>query len=280
MNTIRFPGINLKLNISKTAFNFCGIKIYKYAICIIIGAAIGLLVAFINSKKIKLDFNEILEKFIYTFILGIIGARLYFVLFKFSYYKNNLLQILNLRDGGLAIYGGLILGATFLIISYSKNKEKLLNILDMCAPSVIIAQSIGRWGNFFNIEAYGYETKTFLRMGINTLNGYIEVHPTFLYESFACFIIFIILEIILYKRKIKGQVAITYCLLYSFIRFFIEGLRADSLMFLGFKISQIISIILFIISFVIIVLLSRKMSYEKQGKYWYFIDFAVTICYF
>ena len=104
-------------------------------------------------------------------------------------------------------------------------------------------------------------------MGINTLNGYIEVHPTFLYESFACFIIFIILEIILYKRKIKGQVAITYCLLYSFIRFFIEGLRADSLMFLGFKISQIISIILFIISFVIIVLLSRKMSYEKQGKY-------------
>ena len=125
----------------------------------------------------------------------------------------------------------------------------------------------GRWGNFFNIEAYGTETTSFLRMGINTINGYIEVHPTFLYESIATLLIFIVLEIILRRRKYKGQVVITYCFLYSASRSVIEGLRVDSLMIGAFRVSQILSIIVLIFSLILIVKNSRKMSYEKTNKY-------------
>ena len=266
MNIVKFPGINLELKISRVAFSIFGIEIYKYAFCIVLGTIIGLIVAKINSKKMEIEFEEIIEKFIITVIIGIIGARIYYVLFKFEEYKDNILQILNIRDGGLAIYGGLIFGLLYIILSYYKDKEKLLDILDLSAPSVVITQCIGRWGNFFNVEAYGSETKSFFRMGINTIKGYIEVHPTFLYESIACLLIFIFLEILLNKRKFKGQIVTTYGLLYSFIRIFIEGLRTDSLMFLGFRISMVLSLIIFIISFAVMVKLSRKMSYEKPSK--------------
>ena len=248
MNNIKFPSFNLELNISSIAFTIFGISIYKYALCIVLGTIIGLIILKINIKIIKFDFDEILERFIITIIIGLIGARIYFVLFKFEDYKRNLLQVFNFRDGGLAIYGGVIFGVLYLFLVYRKNKYKLLDILDLSAPSFAIAQSIGRWGNFFNCEAYGIETTSFLRMGINTLNGYSEVHPTFLYESIATLLIFIILEILVKKRKYKGQVVNTYCFLYSIIRIGIEGIRTDSLMIGTYKVSQILSIIIFIVS--------------------------------
>ncbi len=267
MNLIKFPSINLELYTSKIAFSVFGIGVYKYAICIVLGAILGLIFLMINSKIINYKYEDLIEKYVVTLIIGIIGARVFFVLFRFDDYKNNLLQILYIRDGGLAIFGGLIFGFLYLFLTYRKDKDKLFDILDLTAPSVSIAQCIGRWGNFFNIEAYGTETTSFLRMGINTINGYIEVHPTFLYESIATLLIFIVLEIILRRRKYKGQVVITYCFLYSASRSVIEGLRVDSLMIGAFRVSQILSIIVLIFSLILIVKNSRKMSYEKTNKY-------------
>ena len=267
MDIVRFPSFNLELNISKIAFIIFGIKIYKYAICIIIGIVLGLIIAKINSKKSSIKFDEVLEKSIFTIIIGIIGARLYFILFNYNYYKDNLISIINLRDGGLAIYGGLLFGALYIFFRYYKEKEKMLEIFDILVPSVAIAQCVGRWGNFFNIEAYVYETSAFFRMGIFEGQNYIEVHPCFLYESFFTFVIFLILEILISRKKYNGQIFLTYCLLYSGLRAIIEYYRADSLMIGTFKVSMILSIVIFLVSLTIIVIMSRKMSYEKQGKY-------------
>ena len=246
MNTIYFPSINLRFEISKIAFSIFGIPVYKYAVCIVVGMIMGLIVCKINEKRFEIKYDFILESFIFTLVLGIIGARLYFVMFNLKYYSS-LLKVLDIRDGGLAIYGGLISGAVFLVIHCKKRKIDVLNFFDYIVPAVAIGQAIGRWGNFFNVEAYGYQTKSIFRMGITTLEGYMEVPPTFLYESICTFIIFIILEIMQKNIKFKGQIFYMYCILYSATRFLIEGIREDSLMFCGFRISQVISVSIFII---------------------------------
>ena len=163
--------------------------------------------------------------------------------------------------GGLAIYGGIIGGVATVLIYCKIKKINPLNITDCIAPGLAIAQSIGRWGNYINIEAYGYETNSFLKMQI--IEGGITkyVHPTFLYESICTFIIFIILTKLCQKRKFTGQITYMYIICYSFIRFFIEGLRTDSLMLFNCRISQILSLLLFI-AFVVIMI--YKETKHKQ----------------
>lgn len=251
MNIIEFPGINLKLEISQIAFSIFGIDVYYYAICIVTGIIVALILARFSREKFDINFDTVLDNMIIGLIFGIIGARLYFVLFNLEYYSKNILQIFNLRDGGLAIYGGLILGAIIIILNCKKKKIDILNFLDYITPFIAIAQSIGRWGNFFNIEAFGSKTSSFFRMGI-VINEYIEVHPVFLYESVANFIIFCILRRLQKNRKFKGQILLMYCLLYSGIRTLLESLRIDSLMLFNFRISQILSIIIFFISIFIL----------------------------
>ena len=303
MNIIYFPSIKLKLNISKIAFSIFGITIYKYAICIVVGMIVALVICKINEKKYSYKYEDILHVFMFSIIIGIIGARLYFVIFNLKYYSSDLLNIINIRDGGLAIYGGLISSGVYIYCYCKRRNINTLDFLDYIIPSVAIAQSIGRWGNFFNVEAYGYQTNSLFRMGIFSADGYIEVHPTFLYESIATFIIFIILEIMQNRKKFdrnnrndwndrnegndrnfgndmndgnkgnegkerngrddknegkegngrddknegkEGKIFYTYCILYSFVRFFVEGLRSDSLMLLGFRVSQIVSLVIFI----------------------------------
>ena len=260
MNIIEFPGINLKLEISKIAFSMFGIDVYYYSICIVTGIIVALLLARFSKEKFDINFDTVLDNTIIGLIFGIIGARLYFVLFSLEHYSKNILEIFNLRDGGLAIYGGLILGATTIIINCKIKKIDILNFLDYIIPFVAIAQSIGRWGNFFNIEAFGRKTSSFLRMGI-VANEYIEVHPVFLYESISTFIIFCILRKIQKNRRFKGQILLIYCLLYSGIRTILEGLRVDSLMLFNFRISQILSIIIFLIS---IFILYKNIKYTKK----------------
>lgn len=236
-----------------------------YAICILLGVCIGFLICVINKNKYDNDVWELVDYAIGTILFGIIGARFYYVIFNFENYKNNIVEILNIRDGGLAIYGGLICGFLF-IVSFSKIRKKdFVNLLDYIITSVALAQSIGRFGNFFNIEAYGYETNSIFRMGINTYNsGYIEVHPTFLYESIANIIICILLLKIQNKRQFKGQIILLYVIFYSFIRTIIEGLRQDSLMFFDFRISQILSIVLFLVS--IAIYLVEKCNTKKRAN--------------
>ena len=194
MNIVTFPGLNLKFEFSPIAFHIFGIDVYKYAVCIVLGILVALILCKLSKEKYDVEFDFAVENLIIGIVFGVIGARLYFVLFKLDYYSQNLSKIFQIRDGGLAIYGGLILGAISIIINCKMKKQDVLNFFDYIVPYVAIAQCFGRFGNFFNIEAYGYETNFILRMGIEISNKYIEVHPVFLYEAISTFIIFLILK--------------------------------------------------------------------------------------
>ena len=247
MNTVNFPLFNLEIELEKVAFSLLGVDIYWYAILIVVGILLVLLLCKKDSGKYNIKFETILDLSIYVIPISIISARLYYVVFNPEAYIVNPLKIFDFRGGGMAIYGGII-GAIITIIVYCrKNKINFLDVLDYLAPFLPLAQSIGRWGNFINTEAYGMETNMPWRMGIFENGIYKEVHPTFLYESILTFVIFIILYKIRNKRKFKGEIAILYLIMYSFIRFFIEGIRIDSLMFFDVRISQVLSLSIFVV---------------------------------
>lgn len=254
-------GLGLNFKINKIAFSIFDISIAWYAIIIVS----GIILDFILSKKddglYNLKWEKIIDMMIIVLPISIVCARIYYVIFNFSIYDGSILKMINIRDGGLAIYGGLIGGAITCILYCKKNNMKILDVLDFIAPYVILAQAIGRWGNFMNVEAYGGETSLPWRMGIFEGSKYIEVHPTFLYESLGNFLIFLFLMFIRKKRKFSGEITLLYALLYSFIRMFIEGLRTDSLMLGNFRISQVLSLVIFIISFIILV---KKVIFLKK----------------
>lgn len=265
MNTVTFPLFNLTLHIKKIAFTIFGIDIYWYAILIVSAMAIAILIFKKRDGLYGIKFNSIIDLLIILIPISLISARIYFVIFNLNYYLSNPIQILNTRNGGMAIYGGIIGGAITCYVFCKKKKIDILNLMDYLAPALVLGQAIGRWGNFINIEAYGEKTNLPWRMGIYEMGEYIEVHPTFLYESLACFAIFAILLIMKNKRKFKGQITCTYLFLYSLERFFVEALRTDSLYFKGVKISQLLSGLIFIITVVILV---EKIIYkpEKNSK--------------
>ena len=252
MNQIIFPLINLKLNINPVAFTIFGIEIYWYAVIIVCAMITAILLYKKQDGLYGIKFNEILDIVIYTIPISIISARLYYILFNLKYYIENPKSIFAIRNGGLAIYGGLIGGATTIYIITKIKKINILNILDYMVPGIALAQSIGRWGNFVNIEAYGAETKIPWRMGIYEAGKYLEVHPTFLYEAICTFIIFLVLAKMQNKRKYKGQITALYLILYGIARMVIETFRADSLMLGNIRISQMVSIIVIIIGISII----------------------------
>lgn len=260
---INFPGLNLSLNINPVAFHIFGVDIYYYAICIVIAIITSLILCYKAKEKFNISFEFILESLIVAIIMGIIGARIYYILFNFNYYIISPIRIFHIRDGGLAIYGGLIAGGLTITIMCKLKKVDPLDFFDCIVPFVAIAQSIGRWGNFFNSEAYGKSTSNIFRMGISTIDGYKEVHPTFLYESFCTMIIFFILKILQKNRHFKGEIFYFYLLLYTGIRMIIEGLRVDSLMLGSFRISQILSVVIFVVSGIMLLKKVVKNIYRK-----------------
>ncbi|MCM1053855.1 MAG: prolipoprotein diacylglyceryl transferase [Ruminococcus sp.] len=247
-----------------------GIEIKWYSFLILVGILISLFLIEKESKRFNIPKNDIFDMCFYTIIFGIIGARLYYVLFNISYYKYHLLEILEIWNGGLAIHGGLIFG-TITIYLYAKRKKlSILRLLDIVVPAVILAQCIGRWGNFFNSEAHGFATTynfltrlhvpEFIIKGMH-ING-VYYLPTFYFESLWCLLGFIVLLIVRRLKYIKvGDITCIYLLWYSFGRFFIEAWRTDSLMLGGFKIAQILSIVLFIGSIIYIIYLHRRGKY-------------------
>lgn len=262
MNVVSFPGIGIDFEVPKIAFTVLGVDIYMYAVCIVVGIIVAMIFCKFSEDNYYINFECVIEIMLLAIVFGIIGARLYYVIFNFSQYAENLGKIFDLRDGGLALYGGFIAG-TFIIVKFSKKyKVSPIEFLDYIVPFVALAQCIGRWGNFFNVEAYGIQTTSLLRMGINTVNGYMEVHPMFLYESAATLIIFFILRNLQSKRKFPGQILYSYLVLYSGVRMFLEGLRADSLMFLGIRISKVLSIIVFVCASII--LLKKIVNYSLK----------------
>lgn len=266
MSTVTFPMLNLNLKISDVAFSLFGIDIYWYAIMIVTGIVMGILTLKIREKYFKIKFSEIIDLCIIVMPIAIISARIYYILFRLDYYIESPIEMLDLRSGGLAIYGGIIGGIITCYLFCKKKNINFIELLDYAAPSLAIGQAIGRWGNFFNIEAYGTQTNLPWRMGIYELGEYIEVHPTFLYESIGTFLLFIILMNIK-NRKFSGQVACTYLIGYGFIRMIIEGLRIDSLMLGNVRISQALSLLILILGFIIycIKIRQKKMSQNKEA---------------
>ena len=251
MYNISFPNLNLYFNINPIAFSLGKINVYWYGILIAVSIVLGLILAKLRDKKFGVSFDDVEEFVLWAIPVSIIGARLYYVAFSWDLYKDDLLSIFKVWNGGLAIYGGII-GAIITAVIFCRIKKiKILDLLDFVVPFLALGQAIGRWGNFFNREAYGALTNSFFKMEILTQSGdFISVHPTFLYESFGLIIVFALLMLI--KRKFSGQVIAEYFLLYGILRTGIEWLRADSLMVGNLKVSMILSILLVVISLVFI----------------------------
>lgn len=238
------------------------IQIYWYSIFIFLGVLAACITIYLEAKKRKIEEEFIVNLAFNVIIFGIIGARLYYVLFNLDYYMSNPVEILEIWNGGLAIHGGLLTGALFTIYYCKKHKVESLKIFDIIVVGLILGQAIGRWGNFFNQEAYGAITTVaklkslgipeFVINGMYILGEYRQ--PTFFYESIWNFFGFIALLIIRRYPYLKtGQLSGIYLIWYSIIRFITEGMRTDSLMLGPFKIAQIVSIILFVIGIILFV---------------------------
>ena len=262
----------------KIAFSFGFIKVYWYSIFIFIAILAAYFIISKEAKKKGIDKEFITNLTFYVVVFGIIGARIYYCLFNLDYYLSNPLEILKIWNGGLAIHGGILFGGIFTIIYIKKHHLELLKTLDIIVVGVILAQAIGRWGNFFNSEAYGGITtlKALQNMHLPTfiINGmYISGkyrQPTFLYESLWDLIGFIILLIFRRREYTKvGQITGLYFMWYSVGRFIIESMRNDSLMFGSFKIAQIVSILLFVLGILLFIyykIIKKESRFEHLYK--------------
>lgn len=266
--SISFPmfGESFILN-PPSHFSVFGKNIYFYGIIIAIGFLLAVIYALKRCGEFGLTQDNILDNLIIATPIAIIGARLYYVVFNPEGYfgKGNWKHIIEIWNGGLAIYGGIIFAILTVIIICKKKKISILSLLDLVCIGFLIGQSIGRWGNFFNREAYGYETDVFCRMGLEISNGeFIFVHPTFLYESLWNAFGFFILHFISKKAKrFNGEIFLLYLGWYGLGRFFIEGLRTDSLYIANsdIRISQLLACLCFGVSFI---LLLRRLLLSQE----------------
>ena len=258
---------------NRVAFNIFGFNVYYYSLCILLGVIIAYILITREGKKQGLTKEFISDLIFYTLIIGILGARVYYCVFNLDYYLANPSEILKIYNGGLAIHGGVIAGLIFVYFYTKKKNVSFIKILDIVAPAVIIAQSFGRWGNFFNQEAHGgittYQNLKNMHIPEFIINGmHIEgkyYYPTFFFESIWCLIGFIILMIARRNKNLrKGFQIGFYFIWYGIGRFFIEALRTDSLMFFGLKIAQIVSLIGIIIGIIIIVTNRNKKYYNEM----------------
>lgn len=258
---------------NRVAFNIFGFNVYYYSLCILLGVIVAYILITREGKKQGLPKEFISDLIFYTLIIGILGARVYYCVFNLDYYLANPSEILKIYNGGLAIHGGVIAGLIFVYFYTKKKNISFIKILDIVASAVIIAQSFGRWGNFFNQEAHGgittYQNLKNMHIPEFIINGmHIEgkyYYPTFFFESIWCLIGFIILMIARRNKNLrKGFQIGFYFIWYGIGRFFIEAFRTDSLMFFGLKIAQIVSLIGIIIGIIIIVTNRNKKYYNEM----------------
>lgn len=225
------------------AFTILGRDIRWYGLLIAAAVLIGTILAIRESKRRGLNEEILMDFLLFAIPSAIIGARLYYVIFSWDYYKNDPIQVFNIMGGGLAIHGAIIAGVIVAIVFCKIRKINLWQLIDIVAPSLILGQAIGRWGNYANQEAHGGPTD--LPWGI-LINGE-KVHPTFLYESIFNLIIFGFLMWYRKKSKVDGEIFLLYFALYSVGRFFIEGLRTDSLMLGPIRMAQLISVLIILV---------------------------------
>jgi len=258
-STIQFPALGLELNPPR-GFELFGFSIRYYGIIIAVGLLLAVIYGLRRRKQFGLKEDDILDGVLWIVPLALICARAYYCIFSWNEFKDNPISVLYIWQGGIAIYGG-VLGAALGIVVFCLIKRiKLGAVLDLVALGFLIGQSIGRWGNFFNREAFGAETESFFRMGLfNTYSQNFEYyHPTFLYESVWNLIGFVLLHFLSKKRRYDGQIALGYVVWYGLGRTFIEGLRMDSLMLGSFRVSQLLAAVSCFAAATALVLLAFK----------------------
>lgn len=257
-NTIAFPGLSIGPFVIKESFVFLGLTIHLYGVIIALGIILAYIFCSNISKNHGLTKDNILDIIIYGLPTAIVFARMYYVIFEWGSYKDNLLDIFKIWEGGLAIYGGII-GACVSTYVYCRLKKiKVFKAFDVGAYGLLIGQIFGRWGNFVNAEAYGTETTLPWRMELVNLG--ISVHPTFLYESLWNLGVLIILLLRRKKMTFDGEVFLSYITLYGLGRVWIEGLRTDSLYLGPVRISQFIAILCVVVGITLII----KFKQEKN----------------
>lgn len=262
---VSFPGLGINLKINPLALDLEIIKINWYGIIIAVSFLAAYLYINSRAKEFGVDKEKLLDVIICGAFSGIIGARAYYVIFyPGDFYKNNPWRILDIASGGIAIYGAIIGGllGAFIILLYKK--MKVWPVFDLAALGLLIGQAIGRWGNFFNQEAFGTITRLpWGMMSENTSNQ--TVHPCFLYESIWCLIGFLILHVYSKNKKERpdGEIFCLYVLWYGLGRTFIEGLRTDSLMipFLGLRVSQLVAILSCLVASMVLIKIIKSKTY-------------------
>ncbi len=268
--TISFPGLGIgDFTVNKVAFSIGSFEIRWYGIIISLGMIAAVLYAIYRARERKVDTDTMLDFALSTIFFGVLGARLYWVIF----YGNvrSFYDVIAIWDGGLAIYGGIICGVLAIFFTCRYKKMKFLPMADCIGPGVMLAQAMGRWGNFFNGEAHGGIVAEgsplyFLRMGLepnHLTTGMAYVHPTFLYESLWNILGFVLINLFYRKKKFDGEVALWYFAWYGFGRMFIEGLRTDSLMLGPLRISQVVGLVCFVAG-AALVIYGRIYVYKKE----------------
>ena len=287
MDYISFPKLGITVNISPTAFKIGSVEIKWYAICIMLGFILAIVYAIVQGKKAGFKSDTFVDLAIIAMVFGLIGARLYYVAFRLDQYIKEPIKILYIWEGGLAIYGGVILVVLVSFVYCRVKKQPFLKLADIAAPALLIGQALGRWGNFFNQEAFGVNTDLPWGMTGNIiaenlrseaadvkekfgiiLDSSKPVHPTFLYESRWCALGVLVLWLFYKKfRKFDGQIALMYCAWYGFERMFVEGLRTDSLyLFANIRVSQVVAAATFIVAVTLIIVIGIKKRAKNRIK--------------
>lgn len=282
---LSFPGLGISITLNRVAFSIGKINVYWYGILIALGVALAITYALKKSRKSGIHPDRFIDVIMGGFIGGILGARIYYVVFEWSYYQNHLDEIYKVWYGGLGIYGGLIGAAVVGYFMCKWRKVKFLPMMDLAVMGFLIGQSIGRWGNFVNVEAFGSNTNLPWGMTSNRIMNYLAdnadklaqqgmsviinepVHPTFLYESLWCLIGFILLHLYFKHRRFDGEVFLLYSAWYGFGRFFIEGLRTDSLVIGSVKVSQVLAAVFMFAAIIIEIVVRYKIATEHDENY-------------
>ena len=288
--TIDFPNLGIHLKSVGDHITVFGFDIAYYGITIAIAMIVGISIALHEAKRTGQNQDTYLDLLMLTMLTSVVGARIYYVIFSWSNYKDNLGEILNIRNGGLAIYGGIIAGVITVFVYSKITKMKFLQIADTVCMGLAAGQIIGRWGNFFNREAFGEYTNNLLAMQLPvsavrkneitsamwnhvvTIGGveYIQVHPTFLYEGLWNFMVLLFLFWFRKRKKFEGELFFCYLAGYGVGRFWIESLRTDQLLLPGIHVpvSQMLSAVLVIVSLSVIICKRRKnreCRYDKRN---------------
>lgn len=282
-STVSFPGLGLSFSVSRVAFSVGSFSVYWYGIIIATGLALGMLYAIKKAKTFGVDPDKLIDLIFVGVIFGVIGARIYYILFSEPGTFTTFKQMIDIRDGGLGFYGAVILAFLSVGIAARRKKVKLLPTLDIASIGFLIGQGIGRWGNFFNQECFGGNTtlpwgmtspaiERYLSSNLSSLEAQgmtidpsLPVHPTFLYESLWCILGFFVLNALVKHRRFDGEICLLYLAWNGVGRAITEGLRTDSLYLGGVRISQLLAAVGAVAAVAAIAVIRRRIKAAPAG---------------